>query len=208
MLSEVDHEQQEQILQFWLGDQDCENDPNYIKQHSKRWYKSTQSLDDEIREKFGDLVQRAGSEQLLHWCVEPRGVLAHVILLDQFTRNIYRGSAQAYEFDPLARAVALRAYKRRLDEDLSVVGRIFLYHPFHHSELLSDQEFACEMMKEMVEKSPPAWLDLLKGTQSFFESHCETIRRFSRFPHRNSLLNRESTPDELEYLAHSSRFGQ
>ena len=208
MSKNQDQELQDQIVEFWIGEDEVQRDPERLSEFSKRWYNSDEAFDNQIREKFGDLVAKAGLEQLLHWCVEPQGALAHVLLLDQFTRNIYRGTAEAYSFDVLARAIALRAYKRRLDEKLSVIGRVFLYHPFHHSELLADQEFSCRLIQELIDEAPLEWQDLLQSSQTYAESHCETIRQFSRFPHRNNVLGRKSTPEEIDFLKNTSRFGQ
>lgn len=208
VLEEQDRLQQEDILRFWFGGAEDEESPEVIKKQSQMWYGSSDEVDEQIRSKFGDLIEKAGLEQLLHWCYEPRGALAHVILLDQFTRNIHRGTVNAYANDTLARAIALRAYKRRLDEKLSVPGRIFLYHPFHHSELLTDQDFVCEQLKELLRNSEDKWQPFIESNLSFAESHREIVKRFGRFPHRNKVLSRQSTEEELEFLENASSFGQ
>ena len=201
-----DAEVQQQILSFWF--RGLQDDPEGTRKHSKLWYQSNDEFDQEIRRHFGEPYDRACREALLHWCDEPDGSLALVILLDQFSRNIHRGTPLAFAQDSLARAIAVRAIGRHQDSQMSIPGRLFLYHPFHHSEQLLDQERGYSLVQQLAENCPPEWQEFVDSSAKFFSSHRDTIRQFSRFPHRNQVMGRRSTPAEIEHLEQSSSFGQ
>jgi uncharacterized protein (DUF924 family) len=130
-----------------------------------------------------------------------------VILLDQFTRNLYRGTPEAYCGDPIALAVATRALA--LDRALSIPGRIFLYHPFHHSEVIAEQNRGVALLERLEQESPPEWRGYLRRSVLGFERHRDTVARFGRFPHRNRVLGRPCTPAEVAFLeADPNAFGQ
>ena len=198
-----DLREQEQILTYWVGEN--QNDPASAKLKQKLWY-SGGAVDEEIREKFVEIFDRACAEMILHWGESAPGSLALVILLDQFSRNLHRGTVCAYAQDPLARAVAKRAFKLGFDRELSVPGRIFLLHPFHHSENMTDQAYVCMRLYELVAEGHDEWEELLNSSITWFERHRDTIRRFSRFPHRNLILGRKLTDEEEIYLAESESF--
>ena len=206
MAAQDDQAEQQRILTFWLGDDPF--DPAAVKQCEGIWYDGSSELDREIRAKFGSVFERACSESLLHWCDSTQGALALVILLDQFSRNLHRGTAKAFAQDALARAVSKRAINTELDKEMSVIGRIFLLHPFHHSESILDQDYACIKIDDLIEEGHPDWKDTLDSTHSWFRRHRDIVRRFARFPHRNEVLGRESTSAELLYLTNSRHFGQ
>lgn len=157
----------------------------------KRWFAADADLDRELAERFGaDLPQAAGGE-LDHWVDSADGALALVILLDQVPRNVFRGRPQAFSFDSHALAIAEAALLHGHDRAMAPLRRRFLYMPFEHSEVLSDQRYAVKLFEQAGDD--PEGLD-------FARKHLEIIQRFGRFPHRNEALERETTPEEAEFL--------
>jgi uncharacterized protein (DUF924 family) len=182
----------EEILEFWLGPE-AQRDrvPESV---SQRWWKKSPELDAEIRERFAEDVQRAGRGELDDWVKTPRGRLAVVILLDQFTRNIHRDSGAMYEHDGMALRIAEGGIDRGDDRQLRMHERQFLYMPLMHAESLPAQERCCELFEQLARDAP--WLDV----RDFAVRHRDIVARFGRFPHRNALLGRETTPEEAEFL--------
>ena len=206
MVVPSDREEQQRILSYWLGDNP--NDPVAVKEKQKLWYAGSDELDSEIREQFGEIFDRACAETILHWGESADGALALVILFDQFSRNLHRGTARAFAQDPMARAVAKRAFNHGLDEEMTVPGRIFLMHPFHHSEAIIDQELGCVLLQRLIKEGHEEWSEFLQSSEEWFEGHRDIVKQFTRFPHRNEVLGRKSTTEEEEYLKDSSSFGQ
>jgi uncharacterized protein (DUF924 family) len=182
------------ILDFWFLPL---TDPGYGKPRDF-WWESTPELDAEIRERFGGLLDKAVAGDLDHWAKSPDGALALIVLCDQFARNIHRRTAQAFAGDMTALETARLAVARGYPLAYPVELRTFFYMPFQHSESLSDQEFCCSLFAGTGND------DYLKHAVE----HRDIVARFGRFPHRNSLLGRTCTPDELDYLKTAKRFGQ
>lgn len=201
-----DEQQAAEVLNFWFADRD--DDPDECKKQNRMWYGFDRQTDDEIRERFGMITERASLDLLTSWADKPHGALALVIVLDQFSRQIYRGTARAFTQDPLARAIAFRSIAKNFHHELSIPGQLFLFHPFQHSETLSDQELGVQMLEELLNDCDEKWREYVQNSLRFFSSHLEVIKKFGRFPHRNEILLRPSTPEELEYLKTSSRYGQ
>jgi uncharacterized protein (DUF924 family) len=156
----------------------------------ERWFTANAAVDAEIRDKFHGLYETALAGSLLHWEGDVSGALAHVITLDQFPRNMFRGYAAAFSADPLARAAAGRAIDRGFDLLADKVERRFFYLPYMHSEVLADQERCCALCRAAGDD------DTLK----YAELHADIVRRFGRFPHRNAVLCRVTTPEEQAFL--------
>jgi len=169
------------VLDFWFG-----TGSERGKAH-KRWFEKNAAFDAEIRSRF----LTAYEDQLREaaWLAEPGPCLARIVVLDQFPRNMFRGTARAFEADTLALATAKHAVAKGYDRGMLDVERQFIYLPFEHSESLADQEQACELMTSLGEE--------LYG---WAVKHKVIIERFGRFPHRNALLGRASTPEEVEFL--------
>ena len=156
-----------------------------------RWYKHDDAFDAEIRSRFLATWQEAAAGELSSWEASDEGALALTIVLDQFPRNIFRQDAQTFASDALAREVAGRAIDRGVDQRVDPLLREFLYLPFMHSEHLADQQ-RCVALIRKAGGHP----DNLK----YAEDHADIIRRFGRFPHRNRILGRPTTPEEQAFL--------
>ena len=166
----------------------------WFQRARKDWFEKNPAFDEEIRTRFLPLYERAAREELKSWRNTPSSCLALVILLDQFPRNMFRGSAKAFAVDPLARDAACVILENRWDKAMTPDERMFAYLPLEHSESLADQERCVALMKEIA--LFPETADLPKWA----EAHLVIIQRFGRFPHRNAALGRASTPEELEFL--------
>lgn len=165
----------------------------------KLWFTSSPALDTEIARRFGADIERAFSGRYDHLAETPAGALALVVLLDQFTRNAFRGTARAFAGDRRARRIAGRAIARRFDRHFPCQMRLFFYLPFEHSECLGDQHRCIGLVSQLQPPVSARWA----------VQHRELIRRFGRFPHRNAALGRPSTPAEAAFLAAPHpRFGQ
>jgi uncharacterized protein (DUF924 family) len=157
---------------------------------SDRWYRRDDAFDAEVRARYLDLWRKAAAGELSSWEATDEGALALTIVLDQFPRNMFRGDARAYSSDALARDVAARAIDRGVDTRIEPALFEFLYMPFMHSEHLPDQ-LRC--------------IELFRGTENagnlgYAKHHADIIRRFGRFPHRNRILGRRTTPEEQAFL--------
>jgi uncharacterized protein (DUF924 family) len=155
-----------------------------------RWFRKDGSFDHEITVQFLATHEAAAAGRLAHWETTPDGALALLLLLDQFPRNMFRGSARAFASDPLARAVAQRAIAQGFDAAAASAERIFFYLPFTHSENLADQERSLALTPRTGDAE----------TEEYARIHADIIRRFGRFPHRNAVLRRTTTPEEQAYL--------
>lgn len=195
-----------QVLDYWLDG--CHEEPAKCKSMSGLWYGGGLEVDKEISEKFGEVYERACSDSLSSWAETAEGALALVIVLDQFSRQIHRRTTLAFAQDPMARAIARRSVSTKLDRELSVPGRLFLYHPFQHSEYVEDQELGVQLTRSLLKECSSDWKEYVEESLKYFIDHREIIRRFGRFPHRNRVLERESTKEELEFLESSSSYGQ
>lgn len=195
-----------QVVQYWFDG--AEHDVERIQARSKVWYSFSAELDAEIARKYGTLLQEIVNGQRQDWSQTSIGAIALVLVLDQFTRQIYRKTAAAFAYDAQALAITYSAISSGLDQEMSVPGRLFLYHPFQHSEKLKDQEFGVQIVRNLRTHCEQKWYDYVSESLRFFEEHCEIVRRFGRFPHRNDVLDRMSTPDELEFLRTGSSYGQ
>ena len=155
-----------------------------------KWFEKNAAFDSEITGRFFSLWHAAGEGMLQHWEETPQSALALVIVLDQFPRNMFRGDGRTYETDELARAVADRAVGRGFDRQVPPAERQFFYLPFMHSENVVDQERCLKLARNYGDDE----------FTRYAERHADIIRRFGRFPHRNAVLDRASTPDEQAFL--------
>ena len=173
-----------EILAFWFGP----------LPHATRdvWFRKNPAFDTEIADRFGSAVEAALRDELREWIATPHGTLARVLLLDQFTRNIFRDTPRAFAGDAQALEMASAAVDGGLDRLLDRNERWFLYMPFEHAENLAAQERSLTLFRTLTGDDP--------GELKWAEKHAAIIRRFGRFPHRNKILGRESTAEELTFL--------
>jgi uncharacterized protein (DUF924 family) len=181
------------LLDFWFGppgDPDREN-------HRQVWFKCPPEHDDTLRRLFLADHERSASGALASWEAAPESALALVLLLDQIPRNAFRDTPRAYATDPLARATADRALARGFDAVMPPVWRKFFYMPLHHSEDLADQRRATALTESLPDDRTP---EDRGGNRRYGRPYPEIIERFGRFPHRNAILGRPSTPEELAFM--------
>lgn len=174
-----------QVIDFWFADD-----------MQPFWFRSTPDLDAQIRARFESIWLSAASGALHEWEDSPQGALALAIVLDQFPLNMFRGQARAFSTEQHAVAVTRRALDRRFDRELPQEQLAFLYMPLMHSENLEHQNMSVQLFEAAG----------LASNARFARHHRDLIRRFGRFPHRNALLGRTSTPEELAYLASKEAF--
>jgi len=182
------------VLDFWFLPLDH---PDHGKLRDV-WWAGPPEFDVEIRERFSPAFERAIDGGLDHWRRSPDGALALILLCDQFPRNMHRRSAHAFAGDPKARETARLALARSYPAAFNAIIRAFFYMPFQHSESLEDQEMGCALFAAFDDA------ELMKHATE----HRDVVVRFGRFPHRNEVLGRASTTEELEYLKDAKRFGQ
>lgn len=173
------------------------------------WFKSSTDTDRLVAERFGTVVEAASAGRLADWEALPRPSLALVIALDQFPRNIHRGTAAAFEHDAQARSVARRAIAAGHLRSLTTIEQAFLLMPFQHCEDLACQRESVALFERLVAEAPPDWIKVASGNLEYARLHLDIIERFGRFPHRNAILGRAATAAETEYLeSHAESFGQ
>ncbi len=162
----------------------------------KAWFRSTPELDDEIRRRYERLWQAVAQGRCSEWLSDANGYLAFVIVCDQLPLNMYRGTAKSFSTETLAVAASLRAVSAGLDQAIPDEHKAFLYMPLMHSERIAHQQRAVELFEAAG----------LTDNLRFAKHHRELIQRFGRFPHRNAILGRRSTPEELAYLRSKAAF--
>lgn len=166
----------------------------WLRHGPEAWFSADAALDAEIAGKYADLHFAASRSQLTDWEETPEGTLALLLLLDQFPRNLFRGSGHSYATDGLARSVARRALEKGFDKEVEPLLRPFFYLPFEHSEDMEDQKLSVSLFEKYRDETGEA--EILKWAVL----HLEIIARFGRFPHRNQALGRDTTPEEQAYL--------
>jgi uncharacterized protein (DUF924 family) len=194
------------VLDFWFGPDPA--DPAAVKAKQPLWFTVDSAIDAEIRRRFSD-VWTAATRGELDWAEVPRGALAIVILLDQFSRNLQRGKAAAFAHDGRALANAVAVVDAGSDRKLLPAERSFLYMPFQHGEDLALQHRSVALYSTLVTEGGPDWAWLTEDSLKWARLHCEIVERFGRFPHRNQVLGRAPTAAEERYLSEGGpRFGQ
>ncbi len=188
----------ETILSFWFGSADlhCEPDPAL----RDLWFGQADETDRTIRERFGPDLELAAAGELTAWEDEPASMLALILVLDQFPRNMHRGTPGMFAHDPLALAACDKALARGDDHRVGFVQRSFLYLPLMHSEDLVVQDRSIRCYEGLVADAPPEQVEVAKAGLHYAHLHRDIIVRFGRYPHRNAILGRETTPEEAEFL--------
>jgi uncharacterized protein (DUF924 family) len=197
----------EAVLEFWFAG--AAADPSAAGARSSFWYGGSADVDREIVERFGPWVQAAARGELDGWAATPRGRLALVILLDQFPRNLHRGTAGAFAHDRRALELVREAVASGHLDALRPIEQVFLLMPYQHVEDLALQREGVAAYERITGAAPPGWRALLEYTLDFARRHLAIVERFGRFPHRNESLGRASTRAEQRYLkTGGERFGQ
>jgi uncharacterized protein (DUF924 family) len=191
--TEPDH-----VLEFWFGPPEQAD----LEQTQPRWFRKDPAFDRKVADTFGPLIEQALAGGLTDWAWEPGPALARVLLLDQFTRNAFRDTPRAFAGDVLALAAARAMVEHGQDQHLRPLQRVFVYLPFEHAEDLHAQNEALKLFGRLAEDAPG-----LADNLEWARKHHVIIQRFGRFPHRNAILGRASTPEELAFLEQpGSRF--
>ena len=186
------------ILEFWFGSDP--DDAAIAREKAGLWWKAQPATDGEIRNRFGALVEAAARGERSDWAGTPRGLLALILLTDQFPRSIHRNTARAFAFDAAARAFCKHGIARGFDRQLRPIERVFFYLPLEHSEDRHDQDESVRLFAELEQLVPAAQRELFAGYRRYAERHREIVARFGRFCHRNAILGRPSRPEEIEFL--------
>ena len=197
----------DKVIEFWFAD--ARNSPENAFARKPFWYNGGTKIDQKIQTTFLMEVESACDGRLSHWANTAHGALALILILDQFTRNIFRNTPRAYSGDELAINIVTTAIMRCHDIGLSPASAIWLYHPFHHSEKIKEQDHGLALLNSLKVRSPKAWHNYIEKSIQGWTRHREIISRFGRFPHRNHVLKRESSYDEKIFLNQNGRsFGQ
>lgn len=195
------------VYDYWFGTEGLSLEA--VKARGSLWWQGSADTDYDIERRFGKLVEVAGKGILEGWMEEPRSALALIILNDQFPRNLHRGSGKAFSHDALALQYARQLVNSDGFEKLEPVEKTFSLMPFEHSENLEDQEFSVAKFTELAASVSEEWQESMSFYLQYAVGHMEIVREFGRFPHRNEVLGRESTQQEIDYLESGGRrFGQ
>ena len=195
------------ILSFWFMKEELS--APQIDNRMDTWFGEDEVFDHEIKKAFSDDVDRASDGTLDHWARRGDGRLALILLLDQFRRNIYRNTAAAFAKDKAALKICVEGAMAKDDQGLTPIQRVFFYMPLQHAESRKVQAKSVALYNRLAEMVSPTYRETFETIAQFAELHRDIIEQFGRFPHRNSLLDRENTPEEDEYLSGDSPdFGQ
>ena len=195
------------ILAFWFKEQELS--APQIDRRMDIWFGEDQAFDHEIQEEFAADVDKASAGKLDHWAHESRGRLALILLLDQFRRNIHRGTPKAYEKDKIALKLCVEGAMEKKDKGLTPIQRAFFYMPLQHTESRKVQAKSVAIYNKLAEAVSPTYQETFLTIAQFAELHHDIVDRFGRFPHRNKMMGRDNTSEEDEYLASDSPdFGQ
>lgn len=186
------------ILEFWFGNAD--DDSAIARAQQKLWWSKNAEVNAGIRDRFGDVVNTAASGKLEHWAQDAHGRLALILLFDQFPRNMYRDTPRAFACDARASQLALAGIADGADHALRAIERVFFYLPLEHSESVALQERSVALFTALAAGVPEADRKTFAGYLDFAVRHRDVIHRFGRFPHRNHILGRVSTPEETAFL--------
>ena len=190
----------EDVLNYWFAPEPTT--PELLSARFQLWFGAGEHIDEEIRARFGALVEQARAGQLDAWTSTARGTLALIVVIDQFSRNIYRGTPAAFSADPKCVALSSAGYDSGLFAELKPLEHLFAGMPLLHAEDLEHQKRGVQLSVKQALAAPPLLRGALVSSVDVARKHLDVIARYGRFPHRNETLGRSSTPEELEYLAY------
>jgi len=206
-ITDEDQSRIEEILSFWFREQQLS--APQIDRRMDIWFSEDPVFDHEIEKEFSDDVVAACEGQLDHWAAEGHGRLALIILIDQFRRNIHRGTAAAFSKDRLALKLCVEGAMEKKDKELTPIQKVFFYMPLQHAESRKVQAKSLELYNRLAETVSPTYRETFLTVAQFAELHKDIVDQFGRFPHRNKLVGRENTAEESDYLTSDSPdFGQ
>jgi uncharacterized protein (DUF924 family) len=187
----------DRIIQYWFNRGD---EPILVS--NSRWFAGGDKVDAEIKDQFGTLVQKARASQLESWTQDPNATIALIILLDQFSRNLFRGSPLSYSKDSMALDIATKAIAQGFDRKVTPVQQLFFYFPLVHDEKLISHVAANALYDGWLARNDcdQEIMEYAQRVKDGCKLHTDIILRFGRYPSRNKILGRESTPEEIEYL--------
>jgi uncharacterized protein (DUF924 family) len=186
------------VLAFWFGE--TADAAETARRQQTLWWGKDAALDREIGERFGRLRQQAAAGALADWERDPQGRLALVLLIDQFSRNLFRGDPASFAQDGLALRWTLDGLEQGADRALQPIHRVFFYLPLEHAESRELQARSVALYAALAGEVPPEQRTLFEGFLDFAVKHRDIVERFGRFPHRNAILGRASTPEERDFL--------
>ncbi len=187
----------QEIIAFWFGDLGP-SEPQ--KARFDMWFGKDPATDREIRDRFEKHIQAAARGDYDDWQESAEPCLAFIVLLDQFPRNVYRNSPEAFAYDDKARQISLYGLEKEHDTKLPLYGRLFFYMPFQHSEQIEHQRKSLKLYEALLDDAPSELRQTFETVMDYARRHHQIIARLGRFPHRSELLGRKSTPDEIEFL--------
>lgn len=188
----------ESILAFWFGTDT--DDGSVARQKGRMWWGKNGATDREIATRFTDDLAAAAGGERDDWAATPSSLLALILLTDQFPRNIHRGQAQSFAYDTLALQWSLDGLARGMDRKLRPIQRVFFYLPLEHAESIAHQAQSVQLFEQLWREAPEPLKETFAGFLDFAVRHRDIIERFGRFPHRNAILGRSSTPEEIAFL--------
>ena len=195
----------ESVLAFWFGPPG--SNAEVAARQTRLWFGKSVENDREVAARFASALAAASAGALDHWAATPRGRLALVIVLDQFPHHVHRDRPEAFATDPQALAQSLSALDAGEDARLARVERVFLYLPLEHAESLELQTRSVALFETLAREADAGERPLFDNFLDYARKHRDVVARFGRFPHRNAILGRPSTPEEIEFLAQpGSRF--
>ena len=190
----------QEVLDYWLGD--TPQRPEALKDKNALWFQKSFETDKEIADRFVPVLGALAAGLAADWARQgPKARLAAIIVLDQFSRNVFRGHHYSFLQDPLARRLMQDGLKAGEDRGLSEPERVFFYLPAEHSEAMADQDLSVDLFETLARQARPDYRSYCETVLDYARKHHEVIERFGRFPHRNEVLQRQSTTEEEAYLA-------
>ncbi len=206
-ITDEDQSRIEAILAFWFKEQALS--APQIDRRLDIWFGEDEVFDLECKREFADDVELASTGALAHWADDSRGRLALILLLDQFRRNIFRNTPEAFAMDKVALRLCVEGAIEKKDRDLKPIERVFFYMPLQHAESRKVQAKSVQLFRRLADAVSPTYRETFATIAQFAELHHDIVEQFGRFPHRNRLLGRANTPEEDEYLAGDTPdFGQ
>ena len=195
------------ILDFWFGH--TLNDAQTIAARHEIWFSVDEDFDQSVRERFTDVLEQANRGEYKRWKLTPHGTLALIITFDQFPRNIYRSTPQAFAYDERALALCRDGVAMGIDRELEIIERTFFYIPLEHAEDGDAQDKSVACFEQLHADAPDGLKTITEVNLQHAVTHRDIMHRFGRFPHRNLILGRTSTPAEIDWIAtHAGGYGQ